>query len=158
MPVNGVTRLAQAVGRRRWATVLGKKLVPLDLAIQRRTGGKVSVLRLFGLPYLVLITTGCKTGLPRSVPLLYVPDGDDFVIAGSNWGGAKHPAWSANLLAYPRAVVLCRTGRIAVEAHEVTGAQRDRLWARLVRSWPAYETYSQRAGDRVIRVFVLRPR
>jgi len=27
--------------------------------------------------------------------------GDDFVVVGSNWGQAHHPAWSGNLLADP---------------------------------------------------------
>ncbi len=53
------------------------------------------------LPAFLLTTTGRKTGRPRTQPLLYGRDGDAFVVVGSNWGQAHHPAWSGNLLANP---------------------------------------------------------
>jgi deazaflavin-dependent oxidoreductase (nitroreductase family) len=132
-------------------------LVPLDRELGRLTRGRFVALGLRELPVLVLTTTGRRTGQPRSSPLLYVPDGDAYVVVGSNWGQAAQPAWSGNLLANPEATVTVRGRRIVVRASHATGAERDRLFAKLVATWPAYRTYEQRAGDREIRVFRLVP-
>lgn len=156
--MNVVSRLAGALGRRAWFSTVARRLVPLDLAVQQRTGGRLSLLRLAGRPYLVLTTTGRRSGLARSVPLLYIPDGVDFVVVGSNWGSSRHPAWSSNLLARSDARVREGGRDIAVRARLVTGAERDRLWRELIRpTWPAYDDYDERSGDREIRVFRLTP-
>lgn len=151
-----VRDLAVKFGNQEWFAKLGRKLVPMDLAIQQRTGGKVSVSALLGLPALLLTTTGRRSGQPRSSPLLYVPHGEEIIVIGSNWGQPKHPAWSANLLANPDAEVTLRSRRYPVTGRLVTGAERARLWAEATRIWPAYDTYAERAGDREIRVFLLR--
>ena len=157
--MNPLSKVAQSLGKQKWFAEVGKKLVPVDLAVQKRTGGRVSLLRMAGMPYLVLTATGRRSGRPRSVPLLYVPHGEEFVVVGSNWGQQHHPAWSANLLAHPDAEVQARGRQIAVRARLVTGAERDRLWRDLITpTWPAYDVYAERAGDREIRVFVLSPR
>ncbi|GAA2792355.1 nitroreductase family deazaflavin-dependent oxidoreductase [Saccharopolyspora taberi] len=154
--MNPLSKLAQSLGKQEWFASVGKKLVPADLAVQERTGGRVSLLRMVGLPYLVLTATGRRSGRPRSVPLLYAPHGEDFVVVGSNWGQKNHPAWSANLLAHPEAEVQARGRRTSVRARLVTGAERDRLWREVITpTWPAYDSYAARAGDREIRVFVL---
>lgn len=104
---------------------------------------------------MLLTTTGRKTGQPRINPLLYVRDGDAFVVIGSNWGQTTQPAWSGNLLAHPDAIVTLGGREIPVRATHATGAERDRLFALLLTMWPAYETYVTRAGGREIRVFRL---
>lgn len=109
------------------------------------------------IPSLVITTIGRRSGKPRSNPLLYVPDGDAYVVIGSNWGQTQQPAWSLNLLAEPTAEVDVRGRRIPVRAVLATGAERDRLWQLLVTEWPAYRAYVERAGDREIRVFRLEP-
>lgn len=108
------------------------------------------------IPTLLLTTVGRRTGRERTVPVLYVRDGDRLVIAGSNWGQRQHPAWSENLLANPVAKVQMGNERGAYRATQATTEERARLWLELDRIWPAYETYRKRAG-RDIRVFVLEP-
>jgi deazaflavin-dependent oxidoreductase (nitroreductase family) len=147
--------LTRRVGRRRWFGATIRLLVPVDRAVGRLTRGRVVA---FGLvPSLVITTTGRKSGRPRSNPLLYSPDGDGYVVVGSNWGQAHQPAWSLNLLAEPRAEVDVKGRRIPVRAEVATGAERDRLWRLLVDEWPAYETYVERAAGREIRIFRLVP-
>lgn len=80
--MNPLSKLAKSLGKRQWFADMGKKLVPADLAVQKRTGGRISLLRAAGLPYLVLTATGRRSGQPRSVPLLYAPHGDEFVVVG----------------------------------------------------------------------------
>lgn len=109
------------------------------------------------LPSLVITTTGRRSGKPRSNPLLYVPDGDAYVVIGSNWGQAHQPSWALNLLATPSAEIDIKGRRIPVRADPADGAERDRLWQLLVTEWPAYQTYVQRSGGREIRIFRLVP-
>lgn len=146
--------VVKQMGHRRWFATVGRALVPLDRAVARFTKGRVVALGL--LPTLVLTSTGRRSGLPRRQPLLYLRDGDAFVVIGSNWGRPDHPAWSANLLAHPDAVVTVAGKDIAVRAELATGPQRERLWGLALAVWPAYASYQRRAG-RPIRVFRLTP-
>jgi deazaflavin-dependent oxidoreductase (nitroreductase family) len=151
-----LTTVVRRLGHQRWFAAFGRMVVPLD---RRMTvGGRLSTGRLFGLPTLSLTTTGRRSGQPRTQPLLYVTDGDDLVVVGSNWGQRHQPAWSNNLLADPNATVKLHGERIAVRAVVVTGAERERLWLLLRREWPAYQTYEQRAAGREIRMFRLQRR
>ncbi|MEV6812199.1 nitroreductase family deazaflavin-dependent oxidoreductase [Micromonospora sp. NPDC051296] len=147
--------LTRRVGHQRWFGAAMRLLVPADRAVGRLTRGRVVALGL--VPSLIVTTTGRKSGRPRSNPLLYVPDGDAYVVIGSNWGQPRQPAWALNLLAEPRAEVDVAGHRIPVRAQLATGAERDRLWRLLVDEWPAYQTYVERAGDRDIRIFRLVP-
>jgi deazaflavin-dependent oxidoreductase (nitroreductase family) len=147
--------LARRLGHRPWFARLFRRLVPLDVAVGRLTRGRVLSLGL--VPSLLLTTTGRRSGRPRTSPLLYVRDGDAFVVIGSNWGQREHPAWSANLLAHPEATVTLDGERIPVRAALVTGEERRRLREILLAEWPAFVTYEQRAAGRQIRIFRLEP-
>ncbi|WP_144119034.1 nitroreductase/quinone reductase family protein [Catellatospora sichuanensis] len=149
-------RLARYLGHRRWFARMGRFLVPADRAVAKLTKGRVVALGL--LPTLILTTTGRKSGQPRTQPLLYVRDGENFVVTGSNWGQQGHPAWSVNLLATPDAVVTLDGRELPVRGVLADGAERDRLWQLLLTVWPAYQTYQERASNRVIRIFSLVPR
>lgn len=153
MPVLG--SLTRRVGHHRWFGAAARLLVPADRLVGRLTRGRVVALGL--IPSLVITTTGRRSGKPRSNPLLYVPDGDAYVVVGSNWGQQHQPGWSLNLLADPAAEVAVKGRRIPVRAEVATGAERERLWRLLVTEWPAYRAYVQRAGGREIRVFRLVP-
>lgn len=151
------SRFAQWLGKQRWFASMGRRLVQLDAAMQKRTAGRLSLLRMAGMPSLLLTVTGRRSGLPRSVPLLYVPHGDDYLVVGSNWGQRQHPAWSANLLAHPEAVASIRGREQRVRARQASGDERERLWRAVVRASAAFETYAERAGGRELRLFVLTP-
>jgi deazaflavin-dependent oxidoreductase (nitroreductase family) len=150
-----ITEMIQRLGHRVWFARVARRLVPADRLVGRLTRGRVVALGL--MPSLVITTTGRRSGLPRDNPLLYVRDGEAYVVVGSNWGQPHQPAWALNLLADPHATVTVR-GRVRpVRARLVGGAERDRLWRLLVARWPAYETYARRAADRDIKLFRLEP-
>ncbi len=155
--MNRYSRLVRRLGHQPWFAALGRRVVPVDRWIQRVSGTRFTVIGRHGLPALLLTTTGRRSGEPRTQPLLYAPDGDGYVVVGSNWGQAHHPAWTANLLAHPEATVVVDGATVPVRAALVTGAERDRLWRLLVETWPAYVTYERRAGGRYLRVFRLTP-
>jgi deazaflavin-dependent oxidoreductase (nitroreductase family) len=152
------TSVIQRLGHQAWFAALGRRLVPVDRWLLRRTKGRWSAAGRHGLPSLLLTTTGRKSGEPRTQPLLYAADRDAFVVVGSNWGQRHHPAWSANLLAQPEATVMIGDNQIPVRGELATGAERDRLWRAVLATWPAYRTYEQRADGRDLRVFRLERR
>jgi deazaflavin-dependent oxidoreductase (nitroreductase family) len=123
--------------------------------VSRLTRGRVIT---FGtIPVLLLTTTGRRSGRPRTTPLLYVSDGDAYVVVGFNWGQPHQPGWALNLRAAPLATATVDGRRIPVRGTRAVGAERERLWAQLVREWPAYETCLRRCGGREMMVFRLEP-
>jgi deazaflavin-dependent oxidoreductase (nitroreductase family) len=146
----------KALGHRPWFAAAARKVVWLDRWLQDRSNGRITVVSAAGLKTLLLTTTGRRSGLPRAQPLLFARDGEDFVVAGSNWGQAHQPAWVLNLLEQPRCVVKHRSHTFDAVAEPVPGAERERLWRKLVEQWPAYETYETRAAGREIRLFRLK--
>ena len=93
----------------------------------------------------MLHTIGAKSGEPRDAPLMYTADGKGrAIVAGTNWAGAKHPAWTANLLAHPDAEITVRGRRMAVHATLIPDAERDATWARMEAQWPDYRTLRAR--------------
>lgn len=76
---------------------------------------------------LVLETVGRRSGAVRQLPLLYLPQGDDFVILASNYGQERPPAWWFNLQDRPDAHVLVSGRRIPVRARVLEGAEREAI-------------------------------
>ena len=109
-------------------------------------------------PVLLLHARGAKSGQPRTVPLLYTPRGDEFVLVASKAGAATHPSWYHNLKAHPEVEVEVDGERLAVSAREAAGAERDELWRMVNDNYDGYEAYQRRASGRQIPVIVLSPR
>jgi deazaflavin-dependent oxidoreductase (nitroreductase family) len=153
-----LTTIARQIGHQAWFAAVGRRVLPpLDRWLLRRTRGRRSVSSQLDLPCLLLTTTGRKSGQARTQPLLYITDGDGYVVIGSNWGQQHHPAWTANLLAEPAATVTVEDRVVAVRAVLASGAERERLRQLLIGMWPAYRTYEQRAAGRTLRIFRLAP-
>ena len=124
------------VADRAWP-VLGP-LMRAHAAVYRVTGGRVGG-HLPGLPPMLLLGhVGAKTGKKRTVPLVYMPDGDSFVIVAAKGGHPKDPAWMHNLRAHPDTEVQIGTRRVHVRAREVAGAERGELWPKVVAFNPVW--------------------
>lgn len=151
-----LTPLAKRVGGIGWMPNLLPQIVVVDKLLQRATRGRYTILDIAGLPNVILTVTGRKSGLPRSTPLLCVPDGSRILIAGSNFGGPKEPIWVKNIEANP-SVTIRRSG---VEERRVArmleGDERSRAWQVMLETWPNFAKYEERT-DRHIKVFELRP-
>ena len=107
-----------------------------------------------GTPMILIHHIGARSGTERVNPLAYLPDGDDMVIAASKGGAPTNPDWYHNLKAHPLIDVEVGTERFRVEATEVTGAERDALWRRLVEMRPGFGEYETKT-TRVIPMFRL---
>ena len=152
-----LTPLAVKIGSLSSTPKLLPQITATDKALQRVTRGRVSVLRIAGLPNLTLTVRGRKSGLPRSTPLLAVPRGKGWLIAGSNFGGPKQPVWVVNLEANPDAQITVKGRTSEVTARRLEDEERERAWADMVKVWPNYNLYAERT-DRQIKVFELTPR
>ncbi|GAC1383403.1 MAG: hypothetical protein NVSMB48_16560 [Marmoricola sp.] len=148
--------LAVRVGAVSWMPRLLPQLVWTDKLLQRVTGGRVTILDVAGLPNLMLTTIGRKTGLPRSTPLLCVPDGDRILIAGSYFGGPSEPLWVKNLEAHPEVQVRFRGTTCTLTARRLSDDERVDAWRTMVGVWPNFTRYEQRTS-REIKVFELVP-
>jgi F420H(2)-dependent quinone reductase len=137
------------VASRRTARAFLRTLVWL----YRRTGGKVGG-SMAGAPVLLLTTTGRKSGRPWTVPVIYQPDGDHWVLIASNGGNPKHPGWWLNLSAHPDAAIEIGRDTYAVTATEATGDERERLWRRMTDVYKGYDKYAEKT-TRTIPVVLL---
>jgi deazaflavin-dependent oxidoreductase (nitroreductase family) len=155
--VNPRTRLAHWLGRYSWLMRLAPVIIPVDRVLHRVSRGRVTLLRIAGMPSLRLVTTGRRSGLPRTNDLLYTPYGDEYVVIGSGWGRPHHPAWTLNLAADPNATAVLRGRPVPVVARRVVGAELAEVWALAVRNWPGY-VMERRLAGREFRVFALRRR
>ncbi|HJQ43466.1 MAG TPA: nitroreductase/quinone reductase family protein [Jatrophihabitantaceae bacterium] len=146
-----------AFGSTQLGSNLIKALTPLDRRILKRSKGKYTLLGPIGDPPLLLTTVGAKSGLPRTTPLIYVRDGRELLVIGSNFGQDHHPTWTANLRKNPDATVAIGGKEIPVRARQLEGDERQRgidLFIKLAATYAAY----LRRTDREIRVFALEAR
>jgi len=109
-----------------------------------------------GFRFLLLGCRGRKTGRAYVTPLLYVPDGERFVVVGSNAGDTRDPAWWKNVRVDPEAWIQVGRSRIAVRAREATPAESAVLWPQVVGTYRSFERYKERAG-RPIPLVLLEP-
>lgn len=119
----------------------------------RANGGKCGG-QFAGAEMVILHTTGARTGAHRETPLCCLPDGDRIVVFASKAGAPTSPDWYHNLVAHPEVEVEYGTERYHARAVEVTGAERDALYARQTAALPQFDAYRD-ATTRVIPVVVL---
>ncbi len=129
--------------------IMGRTHIALYRATAGRIGGKM-----FGTDVLLLTTTGRKTGVARTTPLLFGRDGDDVIIVASFGGQPQHPAWYGNLVANPRVTVQIRGEVRERTARTATPEERARLWPMMVGLYRDYESY-QKKTTREIPIVIL---
>ncbi|HWH00260.1 MAG TPA: nitroreductase/quinone reductase family protein [Pilimelia sp.] len=104
---------------------------------------------------LLLTTIGARTGKPRTSPLRYLRDGHRVIVFASNGGARRHPAWYHNLRANPSATIEIGDATVAVTAVELTGDERDEIFARQAQMRPEFAEH-QAAASRTIPVIWLK--
>jgi len=109
-----------------------------------------------GVPTLLLTTTGRRSGQPRTTPLIFARDGQDYVVVASMGGAPAHPQWYLNLQADPTARIQVLAEHVDVAARMASDGEKARLWNLVSAQWPNYDVYQSRT-DRVIPVVVLTP-
>lgn len=128
-------------------------LMPLMMRLHRRSGDHSQDMDL-----LYLTTTGAKSGQRRTRPMARIADGGSWVVVASAGGAQQHPAWYHNIVAHPDQVEIEIGGKKQpVEVQQLTGEERERVWAKVVSELPRFEGYLAKT-DRELPVLRLTPR
>jgi deazaflavin-dependent oxidoreductase (nitroreductase family) len=113
-----------------------------------------------GAPLVLLHHRGRRTGAERVSPVMYLQDETDpdtVYVFGSKAGAPTHPAWYRNLMAAGRGRIEIGDDEHDVAVTEVTGDERDRIFAEQARRYPGFAGYAEKtAGVRTIPVLALR--
>ncbi|HEY1690361.1 MAG TPA: nitroreductase family deazaflavin-dependent oxidoreductase [Solirubrobacteraceae bacterium] len=126
-------------------------------AVYRATGGRLGQ-RLPGVPPMLLLDhAGAKSGKLRTTPLVYMPDGGQFLVVAAKGGHPENPAWLYNLRAHPDAGIQIGKRRIEVHAREAEGDERRTLWPKALAYTAHWRRYDRRT-HRTIPLIILEPR
>lgn len=122
---------------------------------QGRVGGQFE-----GAPMILLHHRGRKSGQPRVSPMMFLPDDNDpdtIYVFASKAGAPTNPDWYHNITEAGTARVERGVEQYPVTVHEVTGPERDRIYAEQARRYPGIAEYAEKtAGIRTIPVLALR--
>lgn len=154
---NPLTALTRRLSRTATFAALYRRIGPkIDPPLMKIRDGRL-LAGLYGFPFLTLHSTGARSGLARESPLLYVRDGDDVMLLGTNFGQAKHPAWTANLLAHPECAVVIGPERLDAMAELCDEQTWVELFPRFEAVYPGFAGYLERRGELTPRMFRLHP-
>lgn len=151
----------------RGTTAVMTVMTTVHRVVDKATGGRLGR-RLGGAPVVWLTVRGRRSGKEQRVPLVHARDGDGpdapYVLAGSRGGTEVTPAWAWNLRGHEergepaRVVDAVRGTEVEVDVRELHGAERDRCYALMVRTYRGFAGYERQATTRTIPVFGLTPR
>ncbi|WP_280272078.1 nitroreductase family deazaflavin-dependent oxidoreductase [Nocardia wallacei] len=124
-------------------------------ANEGRVGGQFE-----GAPMLLVHHRGRKSGRESVSPMMYLADEQDpdlIYVFASKGGAPTNPDWYYNLTAAGTATVERGTERYDVTVQEITGPDRDRIYAEQAGRYPGFAGYAEKtAGIRTIPVLALR--
>jgi deazaflavin-dependent oxidoreductase (nitroreductase family) len=128
----------------------------IDRPVHRLTRGRHTFASLMsGLPVVMPTTTGARSRVQRTVPVLGLPTPDGLAVIASNYGQSHHPAWYYNLVANPEGRVTVDGATRSFRAVEAEGDRRRRIWQQGLKVYPGWSRYERWASHRRIAVFVL---
>ena len=126
-----------------------------NIAEFRANHGRVSG-QFEGAPLLILHTVGARSGKLRTNIMMYLADGERYLVFASKAGAPDNPAWYANLRAHPDVRIEVGDDVVEVQATELCGAERDEKYAVQAQRYPGFAKY-QRKTPRTIPVIALTP-
>jgi deazaflavin-dependent oxidoreductase (nitroreductase family) len=124
----------------------------INIWLYRKTNGRVGS-QIGAAPICLFTTTGRKSGMARTVPLIYLADGERVIVVASKRGTPHNPEWYLNLVASPQVTVEIEGDARAMLARTADATERDTLWPRLVAIYKGFEKY-QKKTERQIPVVI----
>jgi len=117
----------------------------------RATGGRIAS---FGdAPLLLLTTTGARSGLPRTNPMMYLADeeeADRVYVFASAAGADTNPAWFNNLVAHPDGVTVeLGDETLTADAEIVPEPQRKAIYDIQATRYPGFAAYQEKTPRRI---------
>ena len=108
-------------------------------------------------PCLLLTTIGRKSGEPKTTPLIYGRDQEDYTIIASQGGRPSHPAWYLNLVSNPKVQVQVAAEQFSAVARSTLGKERQSLWKMMMEVYPLFDNYQEKvSGVREIPLVILK--
>lgn len=148
--VRPTVKLTVAIDR-----TIGRTIYRWHVRLYRLTRGFIGHKSPVG-PMLILQTRGRKSGLWRSVTLLYFEKDHLFYVVASNGGRPNDPEWLLNARQTSEVTVQVGANRFPARARFVPSTDDPALWRELVGhygGWGAYQTMT----DRTMYVLELAP-
>ncbi|MEY2454609.1 MAG: hypothetical protein QOD92_4183 [Acidimicrobiaceae bacterium] len=128
----------------------------LHRAVIKGTGGRIGGTG-FGMPVVILTTTGRKTGKERTTMLTTPVHDDNRVVLVASYGGDdRHPAWFLNVRDNPDVELEMRGKKRTMHAHVASGEEKEVLWPQVVSAYKGYAQY-QTKTERDIPLVILEP-
>ena len=135
---------------------VAKLLTKMHESAFRASRGRIAG-KAFGMPVVMLTTTGRKSGQPRTTMLTSpIVDGDTVVLIASYGGDDRHPAWYLNLTANPEVELTMQGHTRRMRARVGTAEEKSSMWPRITAAYKGYGQYQKRT-DRDIPVVILEP-
>ncbi len=129
----------------RWILKLFTKI---NVVVYKLSGGRL-MNKLSGMPIVLVEMTGAKSGATRTIPLMYVPDADDFVLVASQGGAPKHPVWYHNLVAHPGVRITFAGKTRPMQARLLNDEEKAAVWPTCVKYYPPYQDYQDRTSRNI---------
>jgi deazaflavin-dependent oxidoreductase (nitroreductase family) len=130
------------------------KVIAEFRANEGRVGGNFE-----GAPVVLMHHVGRRSGTEYVNPVMYLAADDDpatIYVFASKAGAPTNPDWYVNMTEAGTATVEVGTETYAVTVTELTGEERDRVYAEQARRYPGFAEYEQQtAGIRTIPVLAL---
>ena len=122
----------------------------------RANGGNVGG-HFDGAPIVIVHHVGRKSGTEFLAPVMYLRKDDKTIYVFASAAGAlEHPDWYRNLIAAGQGTVEVGTETFPVTVQELTGEERDRVYAVQASRYPGFGEYEVKtAGVRTIPVLAL---
>ena len=114
----------------------------------RKNKGKVGG-NFEGAPLLLINHIGAKTRKTRVNPVMYLKDGNRYIVFASKGGAPSHPDWYHNLKAHPDVQIEVGTEKIDVRAEEITGSERDKIYAKQASLYPQFGEYEKKTKRKI---------
>ena len=125
----------------------------LHVALYRISGGKLAN-EIANMPILLITTIGRKSGKPQ--PIVYLKDGQDYLVAASVGGMDWHPGWYFNLKNLPEATIKVGDKTFDVKATITADEERARLYEKFKAASSNFVKY-EKATSWAIPVIRLTP-
>lgn len=138
---------------------LYRAFVAVHVFLYRLTNGRVGG-KEGGRDVLLLTTVGRRSGKTRTKPIVYLPDGDNYLVMASAAGTPKHPGWYWNATDDSSPVeIQIKDATIPVTVAELQGEERELAYDKYKQAMGVelIEGYEKKAAGRVFPVLRLTP-
>jgi deazaflavin-dependent oxidoreductase (nitroreductase family) len=95
------------------------------------------------LPIMLITTFGRKSGKPHTNPVVYLEDGQDYLVSASSGGMDWHPGWYLNLKRIPEAKIEIGDKTFNVQTEIMHGEERNRLYEKFKAASTNFEKYEK---------------